>query len=586
MNYFDFIITKPILWLIEICYKIVPNYALALILFAIIIRVIIFPFSYWSQIQAVKMAKMKPQLDDIKAYCSDDWRVLLREQKKLYKKEKYSSLVSMLPLLLQIPIIVGVIRGLEEANILSNVPDNLFIPLFAGLSAFALSYVQNLSNVLAKDMGFFAKWGLAIFLTIFSLYFSLTSGIGFGIYWISGNILGIFVQLLCNILYNPKKYITYKITVKIKINKEQKKREKIQEKNDMKKFMSTKKNLVFYSEKSGFYKYYEGMINYLLENSKVKIHYLTSDINDEIFENKNPRIIPYYCGFHKLIVIMMKLDCKVMVMTMPDLQKYQYKRSIVNKNIEYIYTDHGFGSLTLQFRKNAFDYYDTIFCSGPHYNKEIRIMEKYYNSKEKNLIDTGFSFFNNLANNFNNNLEKKEIKKIIIAPSWQKDNIFELCLDDLMSSLSKENFEVILRPHPEFIKRFPNKIEEMKQKYGNEFQLDFSVNIMDADLIVTDWSSIAFEYTIVTNRPCLFINTPMKVLNEDWNKFGIEPIEVTLRDKIGVSINLDEFDNIISKINSLNNIKEPRKIIQEMMYDNSKADEVACEYILRSLRGK
>lgn len=175
---------------------------------------------------------------------------------------------------------------------------------------------------------------------------------------------------------------------------------------------------------------------------------------------------------------------------------------------------------------------------------------------------------------------------VIIAPSWQKDNIFESCIDDLMRSLSKFNYRVILRPHPEFIKRFPQKIEKLKLSYNNELQLDFSVDILNADLIITDWSSIAFEFSYVTNKPSLFINTPMKILNSDWDKFGIEPLEIELRNKIGVSIDIDKISEIDKAINTLESIENPRKIIQEMMYENKYADKIAGEYIIRSIKGK
>lgn len=586
MNLFDLVITKPILWVIDLCYKIIPNYFCALVLFTLFVKIILFPFSFWSQVQSVKMAKIKPQLDDIKAYHSDDWRRLMREQKKLYRKEHYNGFISLLPLLLQIPIIVGVIRGLADANILAAIPtlSQCYIPLLAAASAFALCYVQNLCNVLAKEMGFFSKWGLAIFLTLFSLYFGLTCSIGFNIYWITGNILAIGIQLLCNALYNPKKYVTYQIMPKPKKDRALIKRQKNREKIDLKKFATTKKYLVFYSEKSGFYKYFKGTIDYILTHSKIHVHYLTSDIDDQVFQIDNPKFHAYYCGPHKLIVTLMKLNCRVVVMTLPDLDNYQYKRSIVNKNIEYIYLDHAFGSLTLTYRKHAFDAYDTIFCNGPSYNQEVRAMEKYYGTKAKNLVNTGYTLFHNLLQSYTP--KKHAQKTLIIAPSWQKDNIFESCLDDLMANLQGLDYKIILRPHPEFIKRFPQKIAALKQKYQNELQLDFASNILDADLIITDWSSIAFEFSYATNKPALFIDTPMKVLNPDWDQYGLEPLEITLRKSTGVTIAMDRLSEIKQAIAQLKNVKHPRQTIQALMYDNTQADAVAGEYIIRRVKGK
>lgn len=63
---------------------------------------------------------------------------------------------------------------------------------------------------------------------------------------------------------------------------------------------------MFYSESSGFYKYYRGMIEELLENSDIVIHYVTSDPEDQVFQIRHERFKAYYIGEIKLITLMMK----------------------------------------------------------------------------------------------------------------------------------------------------------------------------------------------------------------------------------------------------------------------------------------
>lgn len=582
MNIFDFLITEPIMMLINFFYSISHNYVVAIVLFSFAIKIILFPLSFWAQAQSVKLAIMKPELDDIKAYLSHDIRTLLKEQKKLYKKHKYNSFSSMLPLLLQIPIIIAVIRGLDASNILSTPPENILLPLVSGLSAFLLCYAQNATNVLAKEMTFMAKWGLAIFLTIFSFYFTLVSGIGFGIYWILGNLLGIAVQYICNAILKPKQYVTYELVPPPKKDRELLKRQREKQSADMKKFKKAKKNLVFYSEASGFYKYYKGMIDYVLNNSKIKVHYLTSDINDQVFKINHPNFIPYYCGPKKLITVLMELDCKVAVFTMPDLHKYQYKRSIVNKNIEYVYVHHGFNSLTLTIKRNSLDYFDTVFCFGKHYNDEIRAMESFYGSKEKKLVDTGYDLYHQLKLKYVPQQNEKET--IMIAPSWQKDNILETCIDDIMKYLDREKYKVLIRPHPEFIKRFPKKVELLRKKFGDALQLDFSTDILSADIIISDWSSVAWEFSYATNKPALFIETPMKIMNPDWDKFGLTPLEISIRDKIGKTIKPEEICNINEALDEIKKITNQQEIIDNMMYDNEKASEISGKYLIEEVK--
>jgi len=525
MNIFDFLITDPLMKLINLFNNIFHNYFAAIILFTIVIKIILFPLSFWGQSQSVKLAKLKPQLDDIKAYLSHDLRTMLKEQKKLYKKEKYNSFAAMLPLLLQIPMIIAVTRGLDASGILSARPENILLPLASAVSAFLLCYAQNATNVLAKGMTFFAKWNMAIFLTIFSFYFTFVSGIGFGVYWIAGNLLGIAVQFICNAILKPSQYVTYEILPPPKKDRELIRRQRQKQSEDMKKFKKAKKNLVFYSEASGFYKYYKGMIEYILNNSKIKVHYLTSDINDQVFKINHPNFIPYYCGPKKLI---------------------------------------------------------TIFCFGPHYNKEIRAMEEYYGSKVKKLVDTGYDLYKTLKDKYVPQQNEKET--IIIAPSWQRDNILETCIDDIMANLDTSKYKVLIRPHPEFIKRFPKKIEILKKKFGDSLQLDFATDILTADIIISDWSSVAWEFSYTTNKPALFINTPMKIMNPDWDKFGITPLEISIRDKIGKTIEISEVVNINKALEEIKNIQNPQEIIESMMYDNSKASEISGKYLIEEIK--
>ena len=57
---------------------------------------------------------------------------------------------------------------------------------------------------------------------------------------------------------------------------------------------------------------------------------------------------------------------------------------------------------------------------------------------------------------------------------------------------------------------------------------------------MTDWSGIAYEYSFTTLKPTLYINTPMKVMNPDYEELGIEPFDITVRDEIGISVDTDK----------------------------------------------
>ena len=56
-----------------------------------------------------------------------------------------------------------------------------------------------------------------------------------------------------------------------------------------------------------------------------------------------------------MMTFMMKMDADMVVMTMPDLENYYIKRSLVRKDIEYLYLDHAMASFHLTLREGALE---------------------------------------------------------------------------------------------------------------------------------------------------------------------------------------------------------------------------------------
>ena len=436
---------------------------------------------------------------------------------------------------------------------------------------------------------------------------------GVALYWIASNIFAIVQLYLLNWAINPKKYVDYE-------DLEESKKElaalegiggnsgkkKLFEKNpyakrekaDYKRFFSVvNKHLVFYSENNGFYKYYAGMIEYILKNTNIVIHYITSDPDDSIFKKaeENSRIKAYYIGEKKLITLMMKLDADVVVMTMPDLENYHIKRSYIRKDIEYIYIPHGMDSLNMTMRTGSMDHFDTVFCTGKHQKEEIKKTEKIYELPEKTLVEWGYCLLDSMRDDYNK-MEKKvsDVKSILIAPSWQKDNIVDSCLDELLDNLKGHGYKITVRPHPQHVRHMPERMQQLKDRFANnndiEIQTDFSSNstVFEADMMITDWSGICYEYAYTTCKPVLFIDTPMKVMNPEYEKIGVEPINIWMRDSIGASLKPDEMDRIPEVVDQILKHTEDYKqkideFVHEYVYNLGNSAQVGADYIINAV---
>ena len=487
------------------------------------------------------------------------------------------------------------------------------VPVIAGASSLLLCWVQNAINVLQAEQSKLNKYGM----TVLSVGISLSLGFfvysGVALYWVASNLFAIVQQLVLNAVINPKKYVDYskleesraaladierlgdgKKDVKAKENAKR-------ERADYKRFFKiVNKHFVIYSERSGFYKYYEALISELKKRAKnMTIHYVTSDPDDAIFRlaETDPTIKPYYIGQKKLITLMMRMDADIVAMTTPDLDNYYIKRSLVRKDVEYIYVPHDMMSVHMGFRKAALDHFDTIFCTGEHVAREVRKTEEVYSLPEKTLVKFGYPLEEKLEKAYEDMDKTPHAKReILIGPSWQEDNLLDSCVDTLIEQLMCEENHITVRPHPEYVKRYPEKIKLLTEKYAGvpdeklTFELDFTTNksTYSSDLLITDWSAIAYEFCFSTKKPVLFVNTKMKMENPEWEKLGLTPAEIYLRDKVGVSLEKSELDRTKTVADELMSSGEKYKekitaLLHEHLYSYGTNGAEGAKYILRRL---
>ena len=571
-------IAVPLGAVMDWCYGFLMNYGWAILLFTLISKIILLPISVWVQKNSIKMVEIQPAVNRIKAKYYGDADTIAEEQAKMYKEKGYHPMASLVPLFLQIVILMGVvavirarIAGGQEMHFLgfdlTLVPSEalgkmLVIPFIAALSAAALCIAQNRSNVLQHEQSKLNQWGMSIFSVGLSLFLGFFVPGGIGLYWIASNLLAILQLYLLNLAIPPKKYVDYEeleasrqaLAALESLNAGQviSKEDKAREKADYKRFFSiNNKHLVFYSERSGFYRYYKDIIETLLKKTSVRIHYVTNDPKDQIFElaKSEPRILPYYVSVRKMVTLMMRLECDICVMTTPDLDNFYLKRSLMKKDIEYVFVPHDPSSAHMGFRDHALDHFDTVFMTGPHIKDEVRATEKLYGTKEKTLVEFGYPLMDDLVEGYRSLPPRTEgPAQILIAPSWQEDNLLDSCADDLIRSLYGAGYKVIVRPHPEYAKRWPDRLQLLKERWSAEegerlvFEYDFSSgsSVYSSDLLITDWSGIGIEFGLATGKPVMFVNTKMKVENPNWEAVGIVPQEIRLRSILGRAIEKSE----------------------------------------------
>jgi len=689
MNVINAVLGIPLGFIIYFAYRITGNYGLAILAFALAVKIVLFPVNIITHKNSIRFLKLQPLLNVLKRRYSGNKERLNEEQYNLFQKEKYNPFIGIIPLFIQIFLVIGMLQVMyhplqhmlhldqriidiliqttrdlygtyggsgeqllvikavqrpENISIfqsaLAGFPDSknilqllkqtdlyffnldlaevpsiikpslvLLLPFLSGITSLISCLVQSVLSPGALGQSKATKLGFTIFTVSFSFYFTFVTPAGVGLYWVTGTILGIAVLFALNLLYSPRKLVGEALE-NIKASRktpaqlrEERARNKIllaREKQDAARFNAAKKQLVFYALIGGQYKYYKNIIEYLLEHSSIIIHYLTNDPDDAVFSLKNERLIPYYASQKKTISLMLKLDTDIMATTVPDLQSYHMKRSVIRDDIEYIYIPHGVAS-SITISETAGDHFDTGFCVGPHGVAEARKREELAGIPRRKLVKVGYGVYDQLVASYALLPQKHNDKpKVLIAPSWQADNILELCIDNMLKALVGHGFTIIVRPHPQFIRMFPEQVEALTTRYSNYttdgeivFELDFSGNdsIFTSDILITDWSNIAFEFSYSTLKPCIFVNTPMKIMNPNYKRYGLEILDISFRNKLGVSINVEDISDISKFVERLFAEKDAfreqiEKIVNQYLYHPGKSGEAGGKYIIKQLENR
>ena len=368
-----------------------------------------------------------------------------------------------------------------------------------------------------------------------------------------------------------------------------------QEWNELKRFEKLpdfERSIVFYAENRASMDYFGSLISELTEKMNIQICYVTSVKDDPILDSKNQRILAFYIGDGTVRTkFFLTLKARILVMDMPDLDQFHIKRSKICP-VHYVYLFHSMFSIHSYLRKGAIDNYDTIFCVGPHHMNEIRETEKIYELKPKNLVKFGFGRLDTLLEKKENfqitNSDTKDL--IIIAPTYGDNNLLEKCGIKLIEILLKSNFRVILRPHLRTLKNSTKLIGSINEKFKKNPNFILEKGDIPFDsyhnskCMISDWSGISLEYAFIFERPVIFIDVPKKVLNPNSSDISLEPIEISIRKKIGHVVspnNLEEIPLIIKDLEKNAQIfnKQIKEILSMTVYNIGESAKIGAKYI-------
>lgn len=195
--------SSPLFWLLNWWHSLVHNWGWAIILLTLTVKAILFPLTNASYKSMAKMRAVAPRLQALKDQYGDDRMRMQQEMMSMYKKEKINPLGGCLPMLLQIPVFIGLYWALFASVELRQAPWIGWItdlarqdPYYILPTLMALTmYLQTFLNPPPADP-LQAKM-MKIMPVAFSVMFYFFPA-GLVLYWLTNNILTLAQQYFIN----------------------------------------------------------------------------------------------------------------------------------------------------------------------------------------------------------------------------------------------------------------------------------------------------------------------------------------------------------------------------------------------------
>lgn len=351
------------------------------------------------------------------------------------------------------------------------------------------------------------------------------------------------------------------------------------------------KTYVIYNEGNQYWNVFKPVADEF-EKRKIPLMYYTSSKTDPIFDQKYEFVTSEYIGegntaFAKLNM----LSAGFVLMTTPGLQVYQLKRS---KNVKhYSHVLHMPNDATT-YRLFGLDYFDSVLLTGDYQKDDIRTLEKNRGINSKDLVTVGCSYLDVLSEEINSiPAEENHVFTVLVSPSWGEVGVLKRFGERLLDPLAATGWKIIVRPHPQSKKSEADMLKRLEERYKDYANVEWDYNrdniysMKKADIMISDFSGIVFDYTFLCNKPVMYVNTDMDLRPYDAYDLNKQLWQFSVLEKMGIKLEEKDFANIKEVIQNASDspeLAEQRKIAKETAWMNiGKAGEKIADYMISTV---
>ncbi len=300
-----------------------------------------------------------------------------------------------------------------------------------------------------------------------------------------------------------------------------------------------------------------------LEKRGIKTRFLTMSEDDELLKKNYKNITCEYIGkgnsaFAKLNL----LNADAVLSTTPGLDVLMWKRS---QNVKYyIHIPHATADITL-YRMFGIDFYDALLLPGEYHVEQVRKLEELREIPQKELVVVGTPYLDLLKeklvksekeNSQNEEKATTDKKTVLVAPSWGESSLLNRFGEELIDALVKTGYDIVIRPHPQSFTAEKDLIERLMKKYGEDSKVTWNKDndnfeiLKRADIMISDFSGVVFDYTLVFDKPVIYADSYFDTSVYDHAWLDEEPWTLKILPKLGVPLTRDKIDCVKEVIDS------------------------------------
>ena len=329
---------------------------------------------------------------------------------------------------------------------------------------------------------------------------------------------------------------------------------------------SVRTPFVFFTDSKRYWTIFKPLCDEMEKRGETVL-YLTASPDDPLLSENYTHIKAEFAGEgNRAYARMNMLQEDVVLSSTPGLDVYQWKRS---RGVGwYVHVLHAANGVTC-YRMFGTDYYDALLLSGEYQVQEVRKLEAQRHLPAKECVLAGLPHMDAL-------LKKRQERgpaaphatTVLLAPSWGPSSIFNRFGKQMIETLCKTGYHIILRPHPQSMVSEKELIDRLRAAFPENEKLEWNFDndnfdvLCRSDLLISDYSGVVFDFALVFDKPVIYADVSFDFEPYDAGWLNNEMWTFRALPKVGVQLtqeNAGRLPELIEEVLHSEQFAEGRK---------------------------